>query len=639
MKQSIRGVLMRGVPAVGLLTVIALVGAAMVTLNDVQERALDDLDAELRRSFDLMIRYQVETAYTMLDELHRQSEIGLISSETAYELGVTLLREIRYALADTDTADGYFWADTIAGVNVVSYGNEDVEGTDRNLLQDAAGMYLIQQIRSAALRGGDYTDYFFPRPGRAEPEPKRGYSLYFEPFDLVIGTGAYTDDIDRLVANRADLMRERFSLLLGVLSAVAVIGLIAVGVLLLVLSRRILQPILRTTKALEEAARGEGDLTVRLPRESDNELGRLARGFNDFSASLEEMIRNVRASADRLHATGGSLAANTEEMASAVNEITANIESVASLIERQGSSVSESASAVEEIDRNINELERVIEQQARAVSESSASVEEMLSNIESIGGNVEESDEQLRALVSAAEEGKQEVGGVNARLQEVVTESESLLEANRMISAVAAQTNLLAMNAAIESAHAGEYGRGFAVVAAEIRDLAEQASGQAKVTGTSLKNIKQLIDTVAASSAQAERTFETVLEMIRTVSRVGTEIRHSLVEQNAGSKEVMTALSVMNEITTQVSAGAREIGTGRAAILDQITRLREISDQVRHSIEEMQTGLREMNRSVNDVAAMGGENRDLVSSLAGSIARFRVSETTDQRENSTSETE
>lgn len=639
MKKTIKGVLMMGVPAVGLITVVAITVAALVILSDTQQRALEDLDAELRGSFDLMIRYQVETAYTMLEELHRQSEIGNISPDTAYELGVTLLREIRYALAETDTADGYFWADTLAGVNVVLYGNEAVEGTDRDDLQDATGLYLIRAIRDAALRGGDFIDYYFPKLGETEPEPKRGYSLYFEPFDLVIGSGAYTDEIDRLVADRATVMESRYRALLGFLVGMAVAGLGAIGVLLVVMSRRILRPIERTTRALEEAARGQGDLTVRLPRERDDEIGRLAAGFNDFSASLEEMIRGVRASTGRLEETGGTLASNTEQMAAAVNEITANIDSVAGLIDRQGNSVSESGTAVEQIDRNINALERIIEQQAGAVTESSASIEEMLSNIESIGRSVEESDTQIRDLVTAAEGGKQEVAGVNSRLQEVVSESESLLEANRMISAVAAQTNLLAMNAAIESAHAGEYGRGFAVVAAEIRDLAEQASGQAKVTGTSLKNIKQLIDTVAASSAQAERTFETVLEMIRTVSRVGTEIRHSLVEQNAGSKEVMTALSVMNEITTQVSAGAREIGTGRAAILDQITRLREISDQVRHSIEEMQTGLREMNRSVNDVAAMGGENRDLVSSLAGSIARFRVSETTDQRENSTSETE
>ncbi|TVR70761.1 MAG: methyl-accepting chemotaxis protein [Spirochaetaceae bacterium] len=639
MKRSIKGVLMTGVPAVGLLTVIALVATAMIVLTDTQERALDDLDVELRRSFDMMIRYQVETAYTMLEELHRQGETGLISPETARDLGVTLLREIRYARADTDTADGYFWADTVEGVNVVSYGNAAVEGTDRNLLQDAKGLYLIQEIRSAALRGGDFTDYHFPKLGRTEPEPKRGYSLYFEPFDLVIGTGAYTDDIDRLVADRAGQMRERLTTLLGILVAVAIVGLGAVGVLLLILSRRILKPIQRTSEALEEAARGQGDLTVRLPLESEDEIGRLASGFNDFSSSLETMIRSVRASAERLEKTGGSLAVNTEEMASAVNEITANIESVASLIERQGAGVAESASAAEEIDRNINALEQIIEQQASAVTESSASIEEMLSNIESIGRNVEESDVQLHALVTAAEEGKQEVAGVNERLQEVASESESLLEANRMISAVAAQTNLLAMNAAIESAHAGEYGRGFAVVAAEIRDLAEQASGQAKVTGTSLKKIKKLIDTVAGSSVEAERTFGKVLDMIHTVSRVGAEIRHALEEQNAGSKEVMVALSQMNEITTQVSAGAQEIGTGRAAILDQTNRLREISEQVQHSIVEMRAGIQEINRSVNDVAGMSGENRDLVSSLAGSVGRFRITELADQPVKSSSESE
>lgn len=624
MTKSIKGVLITGVLGVGVATVVAITVAALVMLSNTQDETLDYLDTELRRSFDRTIRYQVETAYTMLEELHRQSELGTIPAETARELGITLLREIRYGLAEGDTADGYFWADTIEGVNVVLYGNENVEGTDRDDLQDATGLYLIRAIREAALRGGDYIDYHFPRPGETEPEPKRGYSLYFEPFDLVIGSGAYTDDIDRLVETYATGMRERFTTLLTILAGVAFVGLVAIGGLLFVLTHRILRPIQRTTAALEEAARGRGDLTIRLTRESDDEIGRLADGFNEFSASLEQMLRGIRTSAHRLEETGGTLAANTEEMAAAVNQITANIDSVAGLIDRQGESVVESGSAVEEIDRNINSLERIIEQQASTVTESSASIEEMLSNIESIGRNVEESDGQIRELVTAAETGKNEVAGVNTRLQEVVAESDSLLEANRMISAVAAQTNLLAMNAAIESAHAGEYGRGFAVVAAEIRDLAEQASSQAKVTGSSLKKIKQLIDTVAGSSAEAERTFENVLEMIRTVSRVGTEIRQALDEQNAGSKEVMTALSEMNELMGQVSTGASEIGSGRAAILEQVTQLREISEQVRHSIEEMQTGVREINRSVNDVATLGGENKELVSGLSQLISRVRI---------------
>ncbi|TVR88938.1 MAG: methyl-accepting chemotaxis protein [Spirochaetaceae bacterium] len=626
-KSSLRTVLFVAILGVGLVTVLAISGLALGTISHNNSQAMDDLELELRRGFDLYLRYQVETAYTMLGEVYRQHETGELSYDEAFRLGTTLLREIRYGLEETDTTDGYFWADTSAGVNVVLFGNEAVEGTDRDDLQDALGNYLIQDIREAAMQGGGFTDYYFARPGEAEAEPKRGYSLYFEPFDLVIGTGAYTVEIDALLAERAAELAERFSAALLTFALVALIGMAVTSGFLYYVTRRVLGPIQRTAAALNDAAKGQGDLTRRLPVNSHDEIGQLAQSFNDFSSSLELMIIKIRGSAGRLDETGIGLASNMEEMAAAVNQIAANIESVAGLIEKQTQSVGDSSSAVEEIDRNINSLEQIIEQQAGAVTESSASIEQMLSNISSIGRSVEQSDSRIKELVGAAEDGKQRVGAVNSSLQEVAAESDSLLEANRVIATVAAQTNLLAMNAAIEAAHAGQYGHGFAVVAEEIRALAEKASQQAKATGASLKSIKGLIDGVADTSDGAEQKFSLVLEMIREVSRLGAEIRQALEEQNTGSREIMTALEHMNSLMTQVTTGAQEIGTGRAAVLQEIGRLQEISRQVRESIDEMQTGVGEINTSVTNVSVMSGENKELIGGLVELVSQFEVSET------------
>ncbi|MCA1755711.1 MAG: cache domain-containing protein, partial [Spirochaeta sp.] len=603
-KKSLRTILFVAILGVGLVTLLAISGLALATISRNNNQAMNDLELELHRGFDTYLRFQVETAYTMLEEMYQQYEAGRLRYDEAFQLGTSLLREIRYGLEETDTTDGYFWADTSKGLNVVLYGNEAVEGTNRNEAQDAVGNYLIQDIREAAMQGGGFTDYFFPRPGETEAEAKRGYSMYFEPFDLVIGTGAYTVEIDALLAEREAELAERFNAALMTFVLVALVGLGVTSGFLFFVTRRVLGPIQRTAAALDDAARGEGDLTRRLPVNSEDEIGQLAQSFNDFSRTLELMIMKIRGSAGRLDETGIGLASNMEEMAAAVNQIAANIESVASLIEKQIQSVGDSSSAVEQIDRNINSLEQIIEQQAGAVTESSASIEQMLSNISSIGRSVEQSDGRIKELVGAAEDGKQRVAAVNSSLQEVAAESDSLLEANRVIANVAAQTNLLAMNAAIEAAHAGQYGHGFAVVAEEIRALAEKASQQSKATGASLKSIKGLIDGVADTSEGAEQKFSLVLEMIREVSRLGAEIRQALDEQNTGSREIMTALEHMNSLMTQVTTGAQEIGTGRAAVLQEIGKLQEISRQVRESIDEMQTGVGEINTSVANVSVM-----------------------------------
>ena len=119
-------------------------------LSNANQQALDDLETELRDSFDLYIRYQAETAYTMLEEVYRLHQEGQYTYDEAFEIGTSLLRETRYGLEPQDVTDGYFWADTGEGVNVALYGDEDVEGTDRDDMQDAVGNYLIRDIREAA---------------------------------------------------------------------------------------------------------------------------------------------------------------------------------------------------------------------------------------------------------------------------------------------------------------------------------------------------------------------------------------------------------------------------------------------------------------------------------------------------------
>ena len=134
---------------------------------------------------DLLIKSQVETAVSMLQAIHAKHRRGEVTLEKAKELGAGLLRELRYG------ADGYFWADTTEGVNVVLYGRKDVEGRNRLEDKDPKGTYYIKEFLAKAKDGGGYVEYWFSKKGQTTTQPKRSYVLLFEPFGWVVGSGYY----------------------------------------------------------------------------------------------------------------------------------------------------------------------------------------------------------------------------------------------------------------------------------------------------------------------------------------------------------------------------------------------------------------------------------------------------------------
>ncbi len=134
---------------------------------------------------DLLIKSEVETAVSMLQAIYTKHQQGEMTLEKAKELGADLLRELRYG------TDGYFWADTTEGVNVVLYGRKDVEGRNRLEDKDSKGAYPTKELLAKAKAGGGYVEYWFSKKGQTTAQPKRSYVLLFEPFQWVVGSGYY----------------------------------------------------------------------------------------------------------------------------------------------------------------------------------------------------------------------------------------------------------------------------------------------------------------------------------------------------------------------------------------------------------------------------------------------------------------
>jgi methyl-accepting chemotaxis protein len=405
---------------------------------------------------------------------------------------------------------------------------------------------------------------------------------------------------------------------------ISVVVLVLVVLAAIFLSRSISKPIVKVADTLRDISEGEGDLTRSIAVNSNDEIGNLALYFNKTLEKIKKLVIIIKKETANLHNIGNDLAGNMTETAAAVNEITANIQSINGRVINQSASVSETHATMEQVVANINKLNGHVENQSNNISQASSAIEQMAANINSVTATLIKNTENVKTLKGASEIGRAGLRDVASDIQEIARESEGLMEINSVMENIASQTNLLSMNAAIEAAHAGDAGRGFAVVAEEIRKLAENSSEQSKIIGAVLKKIKESIDTITKSTDNVLNKFEAIDSSINTVAQQEENIRSAMEEQNEGSNLLLKSTGGLNEITRQVKSGSHEMLEGAKEVIQESNNLEKLSQEISGGMNEMATGAGQINVAVNHVNEISSKNREGIEALIREVSRFKV---------------
>jgi methyl-accepting chemotaxis protein len=503
--------------------------------------------------------------------------------------------------------------------------DKTVSASGKSFLLDSTGLYITNEAPDKVLK----TNFFEERGLKAFQSEIFGSKTFFVGDT---GAGAYlaatlvSPETGWLLVTTGPVS-EIYGPLYQSLTLVIIVAVLALLVFLF-LSHFLAQAMVRhlhtITGTLKSIAEGTGDLSRHLAVRSQDEIGQVAVHFNTFLDNLAGLVDQVRSQMAVLSSSGQELTSGATQTAAALNEITSNIGSVRTDIERESVSVGKNKAGLNKVEQAIRVLNDNIAVQFQSIEQSSSAIEQMVGNIQSVSKTVSEMDQAYKDLVFATESGKSLLDDVNARVQTIIARSADLQETNSVIATLAAQTNLLAMNAAIEAAHAGEYGKGFSVVADEIRKLAEDSSRQAMTTKATLTQIGQAITIASDASRNAEKAFEDVMNRFGTLTKMEYQIDAAMKEQAVGSTQILDGLAALKQTSVAVGESSKEITAVNQEIVGEMALLSQISDQIHGSMEEIALGTQEINKAITLISDQAVKNSDTIHEVENQFSRFKT---------------
>ena len=422
-----------------------------------------------------------------------------------------VIQNLRYGPKNKD----YFWINDMQPTMVMHPYKPQLNGKDLSASKDPNGKKLFMEMVKVCRENGEgFVDYYWPKYGADEPQPKLSYVKLFKKWDWIIGTGMYVDniealvgvrkaDIDKSVADATAKMEQHIESIKSDIQSNITRVLLIIGLVTLI----VMAMILAVSYFLAQYS---------------------------IARPVKHVIDRLDSGADQVTAASGEISSASQSLA-------------------EGSS-----------------------EQAASIEESSASLEEMASRTKQNAENASQANHLMKEAGMVVGQANESMASLTTSMEEISKSGEETSKIIKTIDEIAFQTNLLALNAAVEAARAGEAGAGFAVVADEVRNLAMRAADAAKNTATLIDSTTQKVKTGSDLVTSTNEAFVQVTNSASKVAELIAEIAAATDEQAQGIEQVNTAVSEMDKLTQQNAANAEESASASEELNSQAAGMKEI---------------------------------------------------------------
>lgn len=481
--------------------------------------------------------------------------------EQALESIRKMLTPIRFA----ENNSGYLFIYDQQGIMILNAAATENHGKNMLSLKDPNGVMIIQEIIKAGRSGGGFFEYVYAKPGSPTPQPKLSYAAPIQGATWALGTGVYIDDIEKLTQQYSEKAWQQMNAQFRAAALSAFILALITIVIMIFIAQKIARPINAMVATLNDIADGEGDLTIRLATQGEDEISQLGQAFNRFSTKLHAIINEVSEA--------------TEQVSNATQSIRRQTLHVEQQLEIHNNETEQVVTAATQMSSTAHE----VAQNATRVADATQAAASDSQKAQEI---VNASTLSINTLAKEVEQAGQHMSSLHDQSQKI----DGVLQ---VIGAIAEQTNLLALNAAIEAARAGEQGRGFAVVADEVRSLASRTQESTLEIKEMLDKLHQLVSQTVASMKSSQDSSSEAVASSSKISENLSSVTSAIEAINDMSSHIATAATEQSSVTEEINRNMVAIRIIVSELLDSSHESSDISDvlsdasaKLKHLVEQ-----------------------------------------------------